>query len=108
MAGFFLPDRFIQVPPEEEGLRGEEETEHTSGVDEDDRPEGSTITQQFCDDTTCSLQKTKADGVATFEVEAQKVYEVHVLKAPEGYAADDTEYPAPETCGDVTITLRRG
>lgn len=29
-----------------------------------------------------------------------------LLKAPEGYAPDSTEYHAPESYGDVTITLK--
>ena len=33
-------------------------------------------------------------------------YTVHVLKAPEGFAADDTEYPAPAAPGRVTIVLK--
>ncbi|MBR0368307.1 MAG: redoxin domain-containing protein [Clostridia bacterium] len=63
------------------------------------------VVVQLCDDTTCALQKTKADGVATFETEAQKVYEVHVLKAPEGYAATDAVYKTLDTFSDVNITL---
>lgn len=60
---------------------------------------------QLCDDTACTLQKTKADGVATFRMEAQKVYEVHVLKVPEGYEGTDEIYKTLDTFSDVSITL---
>ncbi len=60
---------------------------------------------QLCDDTTCTLQKTKADGVATFQVETPKVYEVHVLKVPEGFEGTDAVYKTLDTFSDVNITL---
>ncbi len=74
--------------------------------DEDGNPVKGAVVQ-FCDDTTCSLQKTKADGVATFATEEQKVYEVHVLKVPEGYAADEGVYKTLDTFSDVNITLKK-
>ena len=74
--------------------------------DEDGNPVKGAVVQ-FCDDTTCSLQKTKADGVATFATEEQKVYEVHVLKVPEGYAADEGIYKTLETFSDVNVTLKK-
>ena len=64
------------------------------------------VTIQFCSDTECVLGKTDENGVAVFEKEAG-MYTVHVLKVPEGYAADDTEYPAPAEPGRVTITLQK-
>ena len=45
-------------------------------------------------------------GIASFEQEEGSAYTVHVYQVPEGYAEDKTEYPAPETYGDITITLR--
>ena len=63
------------------------------------------VSIQFCSDTECVLGKTDANGIAVFEKEAGK-YTVHVLKAPEGYAADDTEYPAPAEPSRITIVLK--
>ena len=60
---------------------------------------------QFCSDTECILGTTDDKGLAAFQKEAG-AYTVHVLKAPEGFAADDTEYPAPAEPGRVTIVLR--
>ena len=60
---------------------------------------------QFCSDTECVLGQTGEDGIAAFEKEAGE-YSVHVLKAPEGYDADDTEYSAPSEPGILTIELR--
>ena len=41
-------------------------------------------------------------------VEGQEAgkYTIHILKAPEGFAKDDTEYPAPAEPGRMTITLK--
>ena len=64
--------------------------------------EGAII--QLCDDVTCAFQPTDADGVAVFSVE-QKVYDVHVLMAPEGYAPDNGVYKTLETYSDVNIFL---
>ena len=60
---------------------------------------------QFCSDTECVLGQTGEDGIALFEKEAGE-YTVHVLKAPEGYDADDTEYSATSEPGILTIELR--
>ena len=59
----------------------------------------------FCSDSECILGTTAADGTAAFDREAG-AYTVHVQKAPEGFAADDTEYPAPAEPGVVSIVLR--
>lgn len=74
--------------------------------DRDGNPvEGAVI--QFCDDVACSFQPTDADGIAAFEVEEEKVYDVHVLTAPEGFAADESEYRTLDTFSDVSITLEK-
>ncbi len=65
----------------------------------------SGVMVQFCSDTECMLGKTEENGIAIFEREAGS-YTVHVLKVPDGYAADDTEYPAPEKPGRITIVLK--
>jgi len=67
--------------------------------------EGAVI--QLCDETTCAFQATDANGVATFSVEAQKVYDIHVLMAPEGYAPDDGVYKTLDTYSDVNIFLEK-
>ena len=51
------------------------------------------------------IGKTDSDGIAGFDCDAGS-YTVHILKVPEGYASDDTEYPAPSAPGTVTIVLR--
>ena len=66
--------------------------------------EGAVI--QLCDDVTCTFQVTDADGVAVFPVENQKVYDVHVLTVPEGYAPDEGEYKTLDTYSDVNIFLQ--
>ena len=65
----------------------------------------SGVTIQFCSDTECTLGTTNENGIAVFEKKAGS-YTVHVLKTPEGYAPDDTEYPAPAEPGQVVIVLK--
>ena len=60
---------------------------------------------QFCSDTVCIMGETDANGIAVFEKAVGK-YTVHILKAPDGFAKDDTEYPAPAEPGKMTIVLK--
>ena len=60
---------------------------------------------QLCDETTCSFQKTKADGIATFKVDTPKVYSVHIEKAPEGYENSSDVYETLDTYCDINIFL---
>ena len=60
---------------------------------------------QFCSDSQCMLGKTDAQGMATFEV-PEGSYTVHVLKVPEGYEKDSTEYTVPATYSDLSIVLK--
>ena len=62
---------------------------------------------QLCDESTCSFQKTKADGTAVFQVEAPKVYDVHVGKVPEGYKSSDETYKTLDTYSDVNIFIEK-
>ena len=64
------------------------------------------VTVQFCSDAMCLMGETDADGIAVYPDVAEGSYTVHVLKVPDGYADDETEYPAPETYGDVAVTLQ--
>jgi hypothetical protein len=74
--------------------------------DADGNPvEGAVV--QFCDEATCSFQTTDADGLATFPVAEQKVYEVHMLKVPEGYREDANIYKTMDTFSDVNIFLEK-
>ena len=73
-------------------------------VDESGAPvEGVAV--QLCSDQMCLMAETSSDGIATFEQE-EGTYTVHIYKVPEGYAEDKTEYPVPETYGDVKVTLK--
>ena len=60
---------------------------------------------QFCNDQMCQMGETDADGIAVFDT-AEGDYYIHVYSVPEGYAEDDTEYPVPESYGDVNITVK--
>ena len=56
---------------------------------------------------TWCMAQTDADGIARFDAPEAAGYTVHVLKAPEGFEGDDTEYAVPEQYADVAVTLRR-
>ena len=62
---------------------------------------------QLCDESTCSFQKTRADGTATFRVDAPKVYDVHVGKVPDGYVISDETYKTLDTFSDVNIFISK-
>ena len=62
---------------------------------------------QLCDESTCSFQKTKADGMAVFQVEAPKVYDVHVGKVPEGYQSSDETYKTLDIYSDMNIFISK-
>ena len=73
-------------------------------TDESGAPvEGAMV--QFCSDTSCIMGKTDGQGTAVFE-QPEGTYTVHILKAPEGFAGDDTEYVTLETFCDIPITLK--
>ncbi len=89
------------------GAEPEESTEYRVIVsDPDGNPvEGAMI--QFCDEVSCTFQTTDANGAAVFGVAEQKVYEVHVLQAPEGFEPDENVYKTPDTFSDVKIVLEK-
>ena len=62
---------------------------------------------QFCDDSTCSVSKTDAEGMAAFEAPEGAAYEVHVLKVPVGYASTDAVFHTLEVWSDVRIALEK-
>ena len=65
----------------------------------------SDVTVQFCSDIECNMGTTNEKGIAVFEKEAGS-YTIHVLKVPEGYAPDETEYAAPAQPGQIVIVLK--
>ncbi len=75
-------------------------------VDESGAPVAGVMVQ-LCSEQMCVMGETDQDGVAVFNSD-EGLYTVHVYSVPEGYAEDATEYPVPETYGDVTITLKTG
>ena len=62
---------------------------------------------QLCDEVSCSFQKTKEDGMATFQVEAPKVYDIHLGKVPEGYVSNDETCKTLDTFCDVNIFISK-
>ena len=86
------------------------ETENAGGyqvqvTDEDGSPV-SGVMVQFCSDSECMMGKTDDSGMAQFDQPAG-TYTIHILKVPEGFMADPSEYAAPETPGLTTVTILR-
>ena len=87
-------------------VRNEENAYRVFVYDQEGKPlEGAMI--QFCDDYTCTVQVTGADGAAVFPADTQNVYEVHVLKAPEGFRQDQSIFRTLGVWSDVRIYLDR-
>ena len=61
---------------------------------------------ELCDDSLCQMSTTDETGIAEYEAEPGS-YTVHIVRAPEGWAEDPTEYPA-EPGGMVHIVLQAG
>ena len=59
---------------------------------------------QACDDKTCMVAETDADGKAGFEI-PQNVVDVHILKVPEGFAPVEDVFKT-DASGNLTITLK--
>lgn len=76
-------------------------------VDESGNPVPD-VTVQFCDDSTCNLGVTGADGLAVFETENPGVFTVHMLEVPEGYEEDETEYVTEDTYSRLKVVLKGG
>ena len=64
---------------------------------------GATV--QFCSDTACMFGKTDENGVVVFAAEEGPIYNVHILKVPEGYVKSTEEYLTGETYCDICIPL---
>ena len=65
------------------------------------------VTIQFCSSTSCQMGKTDAEGVTGFTMPAGEIYDIHVLKAPEGYEKDNTVYHTENGKSDVQIQLKK-
>ncbi len=72
-------------------------------VDQSSKPVVGAMVQ-FCTEDTCKLGKTDENGVATFN-DPEGVYQVHVLKVPAGYKANEELYATPNTYSDLVITV---
>ena len=74
-------------------------------IDESGAPvQGAMV--QICDETTCLVLKTDENGSVT-HTGAAYPYEVHLLKAPKGYARVTETFTLPAEGGEITITLAK-
>ena len=74
-------------------------------TDQDSNPVKG-VTVQICTDQICTVAPTDADGFASFE-EPEGVYEVHILKVPDGYKGTEEVFDTEATYGDVNITIEK-
>ena len=59
---------------------------------------------QACDDTTCTVADTDANGKAAFTISKNEV-DVHILKVPEGFAPVEEVFRTDDK-GALTVTLK--
>ena len=60
---------------------------------------------EFCTDKLCTTATSDETGIAELEKEPGE-YTVHILKVPEGFAPDESEYSLGRAGGLVTVTLK--
>ena len=65
------------------------------------------VLAKMCDDTTCNLSETDENGIAVFELPEGKVYSTELIKVPDGYEKDDSEYLTLDVYSDVIIVLKQ-
>ncbi len=78
--------------------------EFTVTVSDSDGNALSDISVQFCDDQMCRVVKTDENGLANLG-ETEGSYSVHIIRVPDGYAADDTEYELNEENRAISVVL---
>ena len=59
---------------------------------------------QFCSETQCMMGKTGADGFTAFD-QGPGEYSIHILKVPEGFTKDESEYEVPATPDEPIILV---
>lgn len=75
-------------------------------VDQDGNPVAG-VMLQVCDEATCQVFLSDENGQYAF-TSAAYAWEVHILKAPEGYTADSTDVVlAPVEGGEMVFTLTK-
>ena len=63
------------------------------------------VTLKVCDDWSCQLYTSDSKGRVRFKA-ASQVWQVHVIKAPEGYEVPDDLYEVSKDSRNLEITLR--
>lgn len=74
-------------------------------VDQDGSPVAGVLCQ-VCDESTCQVFVSDADGVCAFTLPTA-VQELHTLRIPEGYEGDTDATLVPVSGEELVITLRR-
>ena len=61
---------------------------------------------QLCTDEICKVAPTDSNGLASF-AEPEGIYEVHILKVPDGYKATEEVYHTQAVYGELNITIEK-
>ena len=96
----------VSMPEKEEPVSANSDGVYRVIVRDADSNPVEGVAVQFCDDKTCMMAKTDADGVASYEV-PEGSYTVHILKVPEGYVKTNDEFKPLETYSDVFVVLEK-
>jgi len=101
--------QYIDVVASEDDISSSlpaESTYEIHCVDQDGNPVQGVLLQ-ICDDTTCQVVTTDANGSYTLKAKPY-AWEVHILKAPEGYTADSKNVSImPAAGGTATFSLEK-
>ena len=74
-------------------------------IDQDGKPVAG-VMLQVCDEETCQVLISDANGICTFSA-APYAWEVHILKAPDGYSSSSPDpVIAPIEGGELVFTLK--
>ncbi len=96
----------VVTDPVEPSERASSKGEYRVIVTDGEKPVPG-VAVQLCDDTTCSIDVTSEDGVAVFQPDEPKAYDVHILKVPDGYAENEALYKTEAAWSDLTIAIEK-
>ena len=95
------------VPTDEEIIAGTADSSYRIYVVDENSNPISGVTVQFCTEETCKMSVTGESGMVSFDDPEGIEYEIHILKAPDGYKMDSNVYYSETYYSDLTITLKK-
>ena len=85
------------------GSSGSKQNVNVTVCDESGKPVAG-VKVQACDDSSCMVADTDANGLAAFTI-SKNVVDVHILKVPAGFASVEDVFQT-DASGNLTVTLK--